>query len=288
MRCDLWKMITAELEQVKAPHNGKWTFSVRDVVRTYFWAVFHNKPVSWACDRREWPLGTWRRRLPSPSTMSRRLRSAEVREMIAEIERGVLRRPGSTWAYAIDGRALPISRHSGDPDARFGRGAGGIDKGYKLHVIYGQNGSIAAHVVEPLNVDERVVARRLAEEAKVNGYLVGDAGYDDSKLYEAVHEHEGQFLAPRQRGPGRGLGHRRQSLARLRAIDMIEGPNSRWGGALLHSRESIERYFGTMACAHYGLDRLPPWVRTLRRVRRWVQAKLIIDRLAAICRRKAG
>jgi IS5 family transposase len=288
MECDLWRMILAEVRKIKAPHDGRWTFAVSEVVLTYFWAVLQNKPVSWACQRRNWPVGRWRQSLPTPSTMSRRLRTLQVQEMIAAIEHAVLGQPGATWVYAVDAKALPVSRHSGDPDARFGRGAGGTDKGYKLHVIYGQNGSIAAYAVEPLNVDERVVARRLVEEAKVNGYVVADAYYDDNKLYEAVRQQEGQLLAPRRYGSGRGLGHHPHSPARLRAIEMIEGPTPDWAEALLHSRGGIERYFGTLASTSYGLDRLPTWIRTLPRVRRWVQVKLIIDRLAAIRRRKAG
>lgn len=287
MECDLWRMIVAVVRKSKTRHDGRWTFAVSDVVLAYFWAVLQNKPVSWACDRRNWPLSAWRQPLPTPSTMSRRLRSPAVQEVIAAIEQTVLRQPGPTWVYAVDGKALPVSRHSGDLDAQFGRGAGGQDKGYKLHVLYGQNGSIPAYAVEPLNVDERVVARRLAKEAKVNGYVVGDANYDDNQLYEAVRQQGGQMLAPRKYGVGRGLGHHPHSPARLRAIAMLEGPNHAWADALLDSRDSIERYFGTIACAHYGLDRLPPWVRTLRRVRMWVQAKLIIDRLAATRRQMA-
>jgi len=288
MQCDLWRMIRLEVGKIKTRHKGRWTFGVPDVVLTYFWAVMQNKPVSWACDRRHWPVGAWRRALPTPSTMSRRLRTAEVLAMIAAIEQNVLRQPGSTWVHAVDGKALPVSRHSTDADARFGRGAGGLDKGYKLHVLYGQNGTIPAFVVEPLNVDERLVARRLVEQAKVSGYVVGDANYDDNKLYAAVDAAEGKLLTPRRYHTAKGIGHHRHSLARLQVLARRMEPDSGWIDALLDSRKGIERYFGTLACANYGLDRLPPWIRTLRRVRQWVQAKLIVDRLAAIHRRKAS
>jgi Transposase DDE domain len=288
MECDLWKMIVAEVRKIKARHDGRWTFAVSDVVLTYFWSVLQNKPVSWACDRRNWPLSAWRRPLPTPSTMSRRLRTAEVSEMIAAIEQNVLLQPGATWVHAVDGKALPVSRHSTDPDARFGRGAGGQDKGYKLHVLYGQNGSIAAHAVEPLNVDERIVARRLIEHAKVSGYVVADAYYDDNKLHAVVDAEDGRLVTPRRYSTAKGVGHHPHSPARLRALARMKSPNTAYIEAVLGSRGGVERYFGTLACAYYGLDRLPPWVRTLPRVRRWVQAKIILDRLAAIRRRRAG
>lgn len=287
MERDLWKMIVAEVRSVNGQGNGRWTFAVEDVVLAYFWAVLHDRPVSWACRRCNWPLYAWRQPLPTPSTMSRRLRTTPVRERIEAIERTVFRQPEATWVHAVDGKALPVSRHSRDRDARFGRGAGGMDKGYKLHVMYGKNGSIAAWAVEPLNVDERVVARRLAQQAKVGGYVVGDAYYDDNALYEVVRKHQGQLLTPRRYGAGRGLGHHRHSPARLRAIQLMEQSDSNFGAALLHWRGDIERFFGTLAGSHFGLDHLPPWVRTLPRVRLWVQAKLIIDRLAHR-RRKAG
>lgn len=288
MECDLWRMIVVEVRKIKARYDGRWTFGVSDVVLTYFWSALQNKPVSWACDRRNWPLSAWRRPLPTASTMSRRLRTAEVSEMIAAIEQNVLLQPGATWVHAVDGKALPVSRHSTDPDARFGRGAGGQDKGYKLHVLYGQNGSIAAYAVEPLNVDERIVARRLVEHAKVSGYVVADAYYDDNKLHAVVDAEDGRLITPRRYRAAKGVGHHPHSPARLRAIARMTSPNPEYIEAVLGSRGGVERYFGTLACAYYGLDRLPPWVRTLPRVRRWVQAKLILDRLAAIRRRMAG
>jgi hypothetical protein len=283
----LWKMIVEEVAKIKAAFGGRWTFSVEDIVLTYFWAVLHDRPVSWACSPSSWPPWAWRRARPSPSTMSRRLRTSAVCEAIAAIERAVLPHPGPTILHALDGKALPVSRHSQDRDARFGRGAGGTDKGYKLHVIYGKNGSIPAWEVEPLNVDERVVARRLVTQAEVAGYVVGDAFYDDNLLYDAADAHGAQLVTPRRCGTGRGLGHYRHSPARRRAIELVERSPHGFGAALLQQREVIERFFGTLTTAHYGLDRLPPWIRGLPRVRRWVQAKLIIDRLAHR-RRKTG
>lgn len=284
MECYLWKMVVAEISKVKSVVCWRWSYSVEDVVLTYFWAVLHDRPVSWACQRQNWPSGAWRRKRPTPSTMSRRLRTPVVREMIDAIERAVLRQPEPTVLHAVDGKPLPVSRHSQDRDARFGRGAGGVDKGYKLHVIYGKNGSIAAWSVEPLHVDERVVARRLVAQARLAGYLLGDAYYDDNALHDAANA---QLVTPRRYGAGRGLGHHRHSAARLRSIEMVECSPSGFGTALLRERRRIEGYFGTLATAHYGLNRLPAWVRGLRRVQAWVQAKLILDRLA-YRRRRAG
>jgi Transposase DDE domain len=281
MESQLWAMMVEALNGIKVSESKRCQFGVLDIVRTYFWAVLHDRPVSWACRKSSWPLWAWRQELPTPSTMSRRLSTPEVQQVIATLEQTVLRRPGPTMWHALDGKALPVRPHSQDPDAKFGRGTGGLEKGYKLHVIYGQNGSISAWDVEPMNVDERVVARRLVVEAELQGYVVADAYYDDNELYDRVSERGAQLVTPRRHGPGRGLGHHRHSPARLRAIELVEVSLSGFGSALLEQREAIERFYGTLTTAHYGLSVLPPWVRGLRRVRRWVQAKLILDRLAS-------
>ena len=103
MERELWKMVVAEVRKVKGRSDPRWTFSVEDVVLTYFWAVLCDRPVSWACRRCSWPVGAWRRPLPTPSTMSRRLRTAAVLEQIEAIERRVLQQPEATWVYAVDG-----------------------------------------------------------------------------------------------------------------------------------------------------------------------------------------
>jgi hypothetical protein len=208
--------------------------------------------------------------------------------MINAIEAKALRSWEPSWLHAIDGKALSISRHSRDRDAGYGWGAGAMEKGYKLHVLFGKNGSIPAWSVEPMNVDERVVARQLAERAEVQGYVVGDSKFDDGGLYETFAEREAQLVAPRKCAAGSGLGHRRQSPSRIRSIELLECSVSGFGPCLLEARAMIERFFGTLVSAHYGLDRLPPWIRGLRRVRAWVQAKLIIDRLADQKRKEAA
>ena len=79
---------------------------------------------------------------------------------------------------------------------------------------------------------------------------------------------------------GAGRGHHRQSPCRLRGLDLLGRP---FGRALYRSRSAIERRFGELTAA--GLGALPPWVRRRHRVKRWVQAKLlIVARKAAFSR----
>ena len=74
------------------------------------------------------------------------------------------------------------------------------------------------------------------------------------------------------RGP---IGVRARHPARLRAIDLLENGNG-FGPDLYAHRTAIERRFAQLTNCPVGLKGLPNWVRTHPRVRRWVQAKIIL------------
>ena len=85
----------------------------------------------------------------------------------------------------IDGKPLPVAKHSGDRRATIGRGSGGFQRGYKLHAIYAGNNRPIAYHVAPLNVDERVVAAQMLREVPLGeGYLLADANYETNPLYD--------------------------------------------------------------------------------------------------------
>ena len=133
-----------------------------------------------------------------------------------------------------------------------------------------------------MNKDERVMAERLVKAAppEVVGYLSADGNYDSNPLHQ-VCEARGdlQLVTPRGYGPGKGTGHREQSAGRLRSIALTEGPFAAFGTQLRQDRAEIERQFGNLVNWGGGLTCLPAWVRTHRRVRRWVQAKLVLTGL---------
>src|SRR5690242_9631225 len=58
-----------------------------------------------------------------------------------------------------DGTALPVSGVSKDPDARYGRGAGGQAEGYKWHAAWAGRPPPEAWGVTPLNAAATAVAR---------------------------------------------------------------------------------------------------------------------------------
>jgi hypothetical protein len=288
MEHQLWLSIVAVLTTLDKPRKPTaCDFSDEDIVKVHYWSVLHDRPVCWACDPKHWPLWRRRQRLPSPATMSRRLRQPSVLALLKALEQRVVApgQPGFFWI--IDGKQLPISGCSKDRQAGYGRAANGKAKGYKIHAILDAQGAIAAWRVAPMNKDERVMAECLVRTAPTQGYLVGDANYDSNPLHEAcARRGQLQLVTPRRYGPGKGTGHRRQTAGRLRSIALIENPFPKFGQQLLHDRSDIERRFGQASNWGGGLTCLPPWVRTHHRVHRWVQAKLVLTALKRLNRKR--
>jgi hypothetical protein len=280
MEHKLWREILEIVRSIAARRPARCTFTDDAIVLTYLWAVLHDRPVSWACRRGSWPIHDRRRPLPTPSTMTRRLRTASVQKLINTIEKQLREKSPTGPLHAMDGKPLPIGGNSGDPDAGFGRAAGGKAKGYKLHVFYSLSGVVRAWEVRPMQEDERTVARSLIPRAGVRGYVLADSMYEANHLFDLAQAHGLQLLTPRRYPDAKGLGHIRHSPARLRCLQMLDPARGGLGLRLLSYRPAIERFFGTLVSAAYGLPCLPPWVRRLRRVRLWVQAKLIIYAIA--------
>ena len=293
MEHQLWKSIVALLRGLDKPRTPRrFDFTDEDIVAVYYWSVIHDRPTSWACRREHWPIHLRRRPLPSQPTLSRRLRSASVVALLDARERRVTAPAGPGLFWMIDGKPLAIGGCSKDRQAGFGKAAGGKAKGYKLHAVVAPDGALACWRVAPMNKDERVMAERLvrAAPAEVAGYLLGDANFDSNPLHRAgAARGDLQLVTPRRRGPGRGrrlggTGHRRQSAGRLRSIALAEAPFPAFAEQLRKDRSEVERQFGNLTNWGGGLTCLPAWVRTHRRVRRWVQAKLALTAI----KRQAG
>jgi hypothetical protein len=279
MEHQLWKMIVEWLRRCGKARRPRETFSDVEIAMVFFWAVVNDRPMSWACAQRNWPIHQRRWAKPSQSRLSRRLRTSSVRELLDRLDREVLRtRHDMQLFWMVDGKPLVISGISKDKQAGYGRAAGGKAKGYKLHAIVGADNSIAEWRLAPMNVDEREMARRMLLVANIQGYVAADGNYDSNKLH-AVCDNRGnvQLVSPRRYGPESGTGHRKQTPGRMRSKDLLENPQPEFGQDLMTQRVAIERHFGNLTNWGGSLTHLPPWARTYRRVHRWVQAKLIIN-----------
>jgi len=178
-------------------------------------------------------------------------------------------------AKCVDGKALTVSPSSKDKTARMGPAAGGrLAKGYKLHVIVDGTGVLMGWAVAPLSSGESHVAGKLVRRLTDQGYLIGDSGYDYNRLYAIAGGYGHQLVAPPKRR-GKGLGHMVHSPRRLRGLDLLKQPLGR--GLMSVRKSSVERFFGNLGWPAGGLSQLPGFVRTIRRVRRWVEGKLILQ-----------
>ena len=285
MERELWGRVYRMVRSLgRSRRRRRVRFADAVIVLVHLWAVLHDRPTSWACEVRNW-TGCRPGRLPSGATMSRRLRTDSVREFLAAAE-ARLRRAEGDWPVpggvvkVADGKPLPVGGHSHDPDAAWGRGAGQMSKGYKLYAILGDGPVPCAWDVRPMNASEPAVAAELMPAVPGAGYLLGDAVYDVNPLYEAAAAAGHQLVAPRKR-PGGGLGHRKHSPHRLRSIELLA---SEFGRGLHRLRGQVERQFGRLTNPAGGLGPLPNWVRRLRRVRQWVQGKLILHALRILPR----
>jgi hypothetical protein len=281
MEHQLWKRIVAILTSLdKRRKTTAFRFSDEDIVKVYYWAVIHDRPVSWACQGKHWPIYRRKWPLPSSTTMSRRLRSASVVSLLNTLERRVTapQKPGLFWM--VDGKPLVIGGCSKDRQAGYGRAASGKAKGYKIHAIIGSDGSIANWRLAPMNKDERVMAARLVPSASIQGYLIADSNYESNSLHDLCDQvGEMQLITQRRYRSARGLGHHRHSPGRLRSVERTNNPFPRFAEKLFRDRAEIERQFGNLVLWGGGLTTLPAWARTHRRVYRWVQAKLALTAL---------
>ena len=270
MERELWQQLYHLVFRLDNFWTNGW-YRAGEIVVVFLWAVIHDRPTSWACEARNWPEG-----VPGPlrpqCTMSRCLRSRDVRQLLAKVEAALGGDPCQWWIQRMDSKPLPVGPHSKDVDAKYGRAAAGFARGYKLHVIWGGGPLPSAWRVEPMNTGDSTAARRLVAELPGSGYLVGDGQYDSNPLHHAASPRH-QVVAPQQR-PGQDLGHRRHEPSRIHALELLTRP---FGKALLHYRDDIERLFGALTNFAAGLSPLPSWVRRPHRVHQWVQAKLLIN-----------
>ena len=208
------------------------TFDTHCIVRVYLWAVLHDRPVDWATRPSSWTPPTRPEMIPDQSTMSRRLRHSETTAFLQKLEQRLSGGPQRGLLKYIDGKPLPVARHTHDPDATCGRGVGGMAKGYKLHAIWGQGPTPVVWTVQPLNVCEKVQAKALIPQLQGEGYLLADSYFDCGPLYDLAAQRNHQLLAPRAR-PGAGLGHRPKNIHRLRSIHLLENPFSDFGATCI-------------------------------------------------------
>ena len=280
-RC-LYRIVVQEARRwPRRQRRPKFTDAL--IVGMFLWAVWHDRPMCWACQRCNYHGPFRPRKLPSGSQFSRRLREERTEQLLSRVFRRLAEPDHPTPVIYLDGKPLVVGPCSKDHDARAGRVYGGFARGYKLHAITTEDQRFLCWAVAPLNVDERVVAATLLAEVQPRGLLLADGNYDSSKLYDQVAESGGHLLTPLPANAGGG--HHRQAPSRREAIQAWRHGVTSY---VYRDRIGIEQCFGNLTGYGGGLGPLLAWVRTLPRVRRWVGGKLILYHVRLRLRRTAA
>jgi len=256
------------------------------MVKMYLWSVWHDRPLCWACDRDHYNGWFRPKQLPSISQFCRRMKTARIQAMLEAVNEHLTRTNSPVSLSFFDGKALPISDYSCDPDARDGHGVGKFQRGYKLHAWGTAEGLIPRFAVRPLNEGEAKVARELTDRIPSSSLVLADSAFDSHHLYAAVTARDSQLLTPLRGRSRQPRNLRRMGIGRRAAIMCWDRFPARCG-TVLRLRDQIERIFAALTGFGGGLTTLPPWVRRLDRVTRWVMAKIAIYHARLRYRREA-
>lgn len=214
----------------RLPRGGR-KFSDRVIALTLLWAAFNHRPISWATQRRNWPV--WMQRLlpevPTSTTMSRRLRAPSIRAFMDELLQEAQGPMRLSMIRVLDGTAFEIRGHSQDRQAGYGFGTSRKSKGYKLHVLLDAGCGLVDWRIAPMNVSEQAIAERMLLGVDELLYVVGDGGYDSRFLYQIVRSKgwaDGGAAAASWHGSGpptEGAGSSAQHRSDRRALSVRPG-----------------------------------------------------------------
>jgi hypothetical protein len=300
------------------------------VVAMFLWACGHDRRGAWACDRSHYG-GVFRPRgpLPSVSQFNRRMNEPRTWAVLQRVHDAVGGPVTATALTYLDGKPLTVGVASKDPDAKRGRVMGGFARGYKLHAWMAEDRRVPVWCVAPLNVHEAPVAELLVAHAAAAAAAAGgplsprslalaDGNYDARGLHKGLHAAGGRLLVWPKDGGRRARAARSKAAAAAgdagtgtdhapdasrHAVTLRQmGPARRELLAVAAARPGLVRLvhrhrvhaegiLGNLCGYGGGLTGLPPFVRRLHRVRRWVGGKIILyhARLRArVARRKAA
>jgi hypothetical protein len=305
MEGDLWPVLYRLIyeENNRRPRKKGVQYSDGRILEVYCWAVIHDRPTSWSCEENNWPPRRRWQPLPCDATMSVRLRTLSLRQLLASVLDGLAEAyPHRATVLSrllsvkmMDAKPLAVGAYSKDQDARWGQVSEKAKaRGYKLFCAWDADPQALVPDVWTLGAmnlaDPEAAATMLVPRLHGDGYLLGDASHDSNPLHQACErlEESGggrlRLLAPRKK-PGTGLGHRDHHPGRVQSLEMTEWPVSRgktpspFAKALYAMRTDIERRFGNCTGFGGGLQPLPSWVRRPHRVALWVAVKLVLNSL---------
>jgi hypothetical protein len=287
---ELWNRLYRVVAQVAA----RWQTQVRrghpddyavwEILLPWLWTALWNQPLTWTLVQWQSPrhraalsrLGfKLPPRLPHESTLHRRVWRGDWSVFVAAVNAQLIRELNPVrWRLLIDSSPLCVPHVSHDADATWGHHR---QRGYRWHTLTSADRVVLHHSVQPANVHELRVAPMLVEQAKEAQrhprFVIGDDGYDSEPLQRCVHR---DLPGARMIAPLNDRGGKRT----MRRTPLRRWLDSHWSDpAVIHAyrvRPEIERMYSLIKGPRIGLYALPPWVRHLPAVRRWVELKLLM------------
>jgi hypothetical protein len=214
--------------------------------------------------------------------MSDRLKTLSLRQLMQAVLDRMRAIGAPSPVRSLDSKPLVVGVFSKDRDAHRGQAGDGTARGYKMFCAWGQGVVPDVWLLGPMNHADPDAGVKLVPQMSHCLYVLGDANHDSNPLHAVCTACGVQLLAPRKK-PQTGLGHRDHEPGRLRSILMMESPLRNGKGptefakALYAMRGDIERRYGNLCSFGAGLQSLPSWVRTPKRVALWIAGKLIIN-----------
>lgn len=262
------------------------------VIMVYLWSVINDRPVCWACHDANWPAKLLDgNTLPSDSTVSARLRTVGVLQLIERLLAAITDAMPVPLVKTIDSKPMLVGAYSKDRDAKRGRLATRqFARGYRLHAVcHGR--AVRSWLIASLNENDAAVGPKLLGKLEGGGgYAVGDNAYDTNDCHGSATPTGHQLVAPARSANRHVRDAKHNRPERLRALDLLASPLERcgrpnaFGVALYNAREPAESCFGELSMR--GLNYLPAWVRGPRRVALFTAAKLALH--AGRCAERAG
>ena len=124
---EIWKLLCAAVRSADrcVVRTGRTpAYTDQQIIKMYFWTAWHDRPLCWACDRSHYNTVYRPGQLPSVSQFCRRVKTTRVQAMIEHISQRLSHGDRPVDIASIDGKALPISDYTSDPDAKTGYGCG--------------------------------------------------------------------------------------------------------------------------------------------------------------------
>src|SRR5262245_17216839 len=90
MERERWLVLYARARELSRGWGFGNSYSTACIVGVFLWAAVHDRPVAWACQAENWAAELNFGKLPSQSTMSRRLRSEPVKNLLNLMEQAMV------------------------------------------------------------------------------------------------------------------------------------------------------------------------------------------------------